>query len=238
MSKLTDDFIRIFEQIVSEVHRRGRVKSHAFDIETAAARDGMVRKNQALLVYIRNIRNLIQHPKHRSDGYAIHISEGFLQEVDALLNYLKNPPKARTVGVARKKLKTALLTDRLGKLAEKMKQNGFSHLPILGEEGEVIGVFNEAAVFDYMSSQDEVIIGREMQVEEIINSCRIDANHTEKFKFIRPVTPLEELIELFGTVESSTTRIGAVFVTASGKSSEPLQRMITPWDVLTKSKDV
>jgi hypothetical protein len=29
--------------------------------------------------------------------------------------------------------------------------------------------------------------------------------------------------------------VGAAFVTASGKKTEPLQRLITPWDVLAIS---
>jgi len=43
--------------------------------------------------------------------------------------------------------------------------------------------------------------------------------------------------ERFIAIETPTTRVGAVFVTASGKRTEPLQRMITPWDVLAVERD-
>jgi hypothetical protein len=70
---------------------------------------------------------------------------------------------------------------------------------------------------------------------DILRSCRLDANHTETFRFVRPTTPLTELVEMFMAIESPSTRIGAALVTPSGKPSEPLQRLITPWDVLASS---
>ena len=49
---------------------------------------------------------------------------------------------------------------------------------------------------------------------------------------MKPGTPLDDLVEMFVAVESPTTRLGAAFVTAAGKNTEPLQRLVTAWDVL------
>ncbi|MER8452761.1 hypothetical protein NKG60_22705 [Mesorhizobium sp. M1428] len=134
MTSPTEGFIRTFEDIASEVNRRaGEPESHSFEIERASGREGIVKKNRALLIYIRDVRNALQHPKHRSDGDAIQISKAFLDEALALLNHLRNPPTANSVGVPRKEVRTAKLTDRLGDLADKMKQGGFTHIPILDE---------------------------------------------------------------------------------------------------------
>ena len=179
----------------------------------------------------------LQHPKHRSEGHAIQVSEAFLDEVQALLSHLKKPPTASSVGVPRKKIKTASLTDGLGDLADEMKQHGFSHVPIVDERDAVIGVFNEAAVFDHLWAEAETIVGRRMQISDILPHCRFDAGHTENFKFVKPTTPIDDLAEMFLALESPTTRVGASFVTASGKKTEPLQGLITPWDVLAMSYD-
>lgn len=137
-----------------------------------------------------------------------------------------------SLGVPRKRIKTAQLSDRLGDLADDMKSGGFSHVPILDTDDVLVGVFNEAAVFDYLWSENEKIVGRSMLVQEILPHCRLDANHTETFRFVSPRVPLEDLVDMFLALQSPTTRVGAVFVTASGKSTEKLQRLITPWDVL------
>lgn len=233
MRNPTETFIRTFEQIVTEVNRRaGAPWSHTFEIEGAARRDGVVRRNRSLLVYVRNVRNTLQHPRHGSEGHAIQVSEAFLEEVQVLLTYLKNPPTAGSVGVPRRKICTARSTDRLGDLADEMRQGGFSHVPILDEHDAVIGVFNEAAVFDYLWADSETIVGRQMEISDILPYCRLDAERTESFRFVRPGTPVDEVVDMFLALESPTTRVAAAFVTASGKTTEPLQRLVTAWDVL------
>jgi CBS domain-containing protein len=236
VANATEEFIRCFESIKGEVNRRaGAPSSIAFEIERASERDGLVRKNRALLVYMRDVRNALQHPRHRSAGGAIEVTQSFLAEAADLLRHLENPPKANDVGVALKNILTGRLSDRLGDLADEMKRNGFSHIPILDERESVIGVFNEAAVFDHLWGDNETIVGREMKVGDIFNHCRLDAGHTETFRFVSPRTALEDLVTMFLGIESATTRLGAAFVTVSGKSNEPLQRLITPWDVLARA---
>lgn len=234
MSSTTERFLRLFEKMVAEVNRRaGDDTSHSFLIERAASRDGAVKKHQSLLKYIRDVRNALQHPKHQSEGHAVLISESFLEEVASLLDHLQNPVRAGSLGVPRNQIKTAQLLDRLGDLADNMKTDGFSHLPIVDDGDVVVGVFNEAAVFDYLWSESEKIVGRSMRLHEVLPHCRLDANHTETFRFVGPREPLEDLVDMFLALQSPTTRVGAVFVTASGKSTEKLQRLITPWDVLS-----
>lgn len=236
MDRVTDEFIRTFEKIKAEVNRRaGDLSSFDFEVEKASRRDGFVRKNRQLLVYVRDIRNALQHPKHRSNGAAIQVTESFLAEVQALLRHLENPPNANSVGVPRCRIMIANLSDKLGDLADQMRQKGYSHLPILDEQDAVVGVFNEAAVFDHLWAEPETIIAKDMQVADIFPHCRLDAGHTETFRFVKPRTPMEQLMEMFVAVQSPSSRVGAAFVTASGKPTEPLQRMITPWDVLAST---
>lgn len=236
MSRATERFIRLYEKLVEEVNRRaGADSSHSFQIERAAARDRAVRNRERLLRYIRDVRHALQHPRHQSPGHAVYISDTFVQEVDSVLNYLIKPPTAKSVGVSLNEVKGAQVTDKLGDLADAMRRDGFSHLPVLDDHNVVIGVFNEAAVFDHLWSDSETIVGRNMIVSDILHHCRLDAGHTETFTFVNPRIPLDDLVDIFAAVESPTTRVGAAFVTASGKDIEPLQRLITPWDVLATS---
>ena len=233
MSNTTEQFIRAYEDIFAEVNRRaGASSSHHFQIERAAECDSTVKRNRRLLMYIRDIRHALQHPQHRSGGHAFCISEAFLKEMQELLNRLQKRKVANSFGISVKDVKTARCTDRLGDLADEMRHGQFTHVPILDERGVVIGVFNEAAVFDHLWSESEVIVGREMQVSDILRHCRLDANHTETFRFVGPRTPIDDIVEIFRHVESLNTRVGAIFVTISGKETDRLQRLITPWDIL------
>lgn len=234
MTQTTEQFLRIYEALVKEVNNRAHLgNSHSFEIEKAMQRDRAVRRHGDMLRYIRNIRHALQHPKHSAPGHAMHVSPEFLAEVEGILNHLRNPPSAKSVGVSRKKMKVAQQTDQLGKLADEMKRTGFSHLPIMDEMDVLIGVFNEAAVFDYLWRESEQIVARSMTIKEILPHCRLDSERTETFRFVRPNTSVDDLIELFRAVETATSRVGAVFVTAAGKADQPIHRLITPWDVMT-----
>lgn len=229
----TDEFIRCFEALKTEVNRRaGRSNSYAFEVEAASDRDGYVRRHRRTLIYIRDIRNALQHPQHHSVGTAIEVSSSFLGECRELLDSLRTPRTANKLGVKKSEILTAKLKDTLGDLAQEMRKSGFSHLPILDNDHAVIGVFNEAAVFDHLWLEEETIIGQSMTVADIIDHCSLNANHTETFRFINPRTSIDEVISIFVDLQSPTTRVGAIFVTASGKPNEPLQRLLTPWDVL------
>lgn len=234
MTETTERFIRVYEDLVKEVNNRAHMgDSHSFEIEKAVQRDRGVRRHRDMLLYIRTIRHALQHPKHSASGPAMHVSPGFLTEVEDILNHLRNPPSASSVGVSRKAMKIAQLTDELGDLADVMKQTGFSHLPILDDRDVLIGVFNEAAIFDYLWREPEQIVARSMTIEDILSHCRLGTDRTETFRFVRPNTSVDDLIELFRAVETATSRVGAVFVTAAGKADQPVHRLITPWDVMT-----
>ncbi|MCL7466753.1 hypothetical protein [Phaeovulum sp. NW3] len=96
-----------------------------------------------------------------------------------------------------------------------------------------IRLFNEASIFAGLCTRQEVVLEGSMPLREIMDFCSLDAGHTETFDFVPPQMTKDELLKRFVAVETETTRIGAVFVTKTGKRSEPLQRMITPWDVLS-----
>jgi hypothetical protein len=229
----TERFIRVYEDLVREVNNRaGTDGSRSFEIDKAVKRDRGVSRHRDMLRYIRDIRHALQHPKHGTLGHAMIVSPDFLVEVEGILNCLRNPPTAHSVGVPRNAMKIAKLTDRLGDLADDMKRTSFSHLPILDEQDVLIGVFNEASVFDFLWREPEQIVGRSMMIEDILPHCRLDAQHTETFKFVGPGTSVDTLTDTFRAIETPLTRVGAIFVTPSGKAGEPVHRLITPWDVI------
>lgn len=240
MATMNERFIRTYEKLAKVMKfregkkERAETKAFPFAIAKAPGVDAVVKKNASLLTYIRDIRNLLQHPQQASLKPAVVVSAAFLKEAQDLLKYLQDPQTARSVGVSRKQIRTARLDDQIGGLADEMKRHGFTHLPILGKRGSVVGVFNEAAVFNYLWTESEMIIDRDMSVLDILSHCRLDADRTETFQFASPDTSLGELTELFLALDSHT-RVGAVFVTDSGKRREPLRRLITAWDVLKTS---
>lgn len=238
MTSPNDAFIGLFERFSATLNRLADLpESRKCEIDEACRRHPRLEQHRRRLLYIRDLRHLLQHPQTRGGGAPFQIGPAFVEETAELLRRIENPPTAMKLGVSRAQIRTASPEERIGDLAAEMKEKGYSHLPILDERDVVRGVFNEAAVFDSLWAPHEPIIERSMRLGEIMAHCSLDAQHTETFRFIDPRQPLDAVLALFLAVATPTTRVGVVFVTASGKRSDPLQRLITPWDVMVVSRD-
>lgn len=237
MTDLNLAFAQTFEALKEEINRRAGVQdSHNLELDLAARCDRAVVKHQRLIRYIRDVRNALQHPRHNSQMPAFHVTELFLNEVRGVLNALQHPPRASSICVKRGDLHVARVSDTIGAVIDVMKAKNFSHIPMLDEQDKVSGVFNEAAIFDYFCSDEIIDAGRDLTISAILRHCSLDANHTEKFGFVRPTATEDDLIAEFTSVAGPLTRVGALFVTPSGKISEPITGMITPWDVLGRGQ--
>ena len=235
MSSNNERFVRAYEELTVEINRRAHMdNSTACEIDAAAARDKAVANQKPLLRYIREVRHALQHPKGKSAGPPIVVSDPFLQEVLDVVGKFCNPKTAKDICVPRGKLFTAQLTSNIRDVADEMRAKYYSHVPILDDADVVIGVFNEAAIFDYFSSNEVIDAARHMLIEDIVRHCRLDTKHTETFKFMKPSMRDDEIIAAFTKVGGDLTRVGALFVTPSGKPTESITGMITPWDVLAR----
>lgn len=238
MNNGNEEFIRVFEDLSDVINARaGRPNAHSFELHEACRRDKGIEKHRSVLQYMRDVRNTLQHPKHNGSGSAVQVSQTFVDELEKLLRKLSRSSTANDVGVSKKDIRAARPEETLGSLADLMREKGFSHLPILGDKKQVVGVFNEAAVFAHLLRQGETIIGRNMRLSDIMDDCQIESPRTETFKFVSPRTLLRELQSIFLSLSTPFSRVGAVFVTSSGKAHEPVQRLITPWDILAHDNE-
>jgi CBS domain-containing protein len=227
-------FIQVYEGLKGEINRRARKSgSSRLELETAADLDQKIARSIQLLRYIRDVRNTLQHPQHKSRAPAVQVTSDFLAEATNLLHALQNPPRAHSLCVPRARLCVADRGQTIASIAGIMRTKKFSHIPVLDERDVLTGVFNEAAIFDYFFSGKKEK-SHELTIQEILVHCRLDAGHTETFGFVGPNATEDAIVGKLTSTSGPSTRIGALFVTASGKSSEPITGMLTPWDVLAR----
>jgi predicted transcriptional regulator len=226
-------FIQAYEALKEEINQRiGRDGGARLELDEAIDRDQSVAKHARLIRYIRDIRNALQHPHHRSRAPAVQITPEFLAETIRLLEALQNPPRAHSLMVPRRKLRVADCDQSVVEVADVMRAKRFSHIPILDRRDVLIGVFNEAAIFDYFFAAGAKEQAGALTIADILAHCRLDAGHTETFGFVHPNATEDAIVAKLTAVAGPSTRIGALFVTASGKAAEPITGMLTPWDVL------
>jgi len=102
-----------------------------------------------------------------------------------------------------------------------MSLHGYSHAPVLDEEGKLIGVFSEDTVFSYLADKGETNLKDGDLVESLFEYLPLEKHRNERYVFLSKMASLEEVVKEFE--ESKRTygkRLGLVFITEHGKSNE------------------
>lgn len=232
---LNHAFIQAYEGLKVQINRRaGEDGSKEFLLQRAIQRDGAVRRQEDLLKYIRDVRNVLSHPSSTMRGRGVTVTQSLVEQAQALLHWLADPPTARTLCVPRASLFVAGVEDKVVKVARHMKEKRYSHIPIVNGEHRLIGVFNEAAIFDFFLVEGAIMADHDITISEIMRHCSLDGGRTEAFGFVRPSTPISDLIVRLTLDPERAIRVGALFVTSSGKATDPITGMLTAWDVLAR----
>lgn len=234
MADHNEDLRQVFEALKTEVNRIAGEESRSMLLSEARDQSGLVRSRYHELDYIREVRNKLSHPKISNGFPAFHVTAEFMLSAKEHLSALQNPKTSGRMGVAVRDLYVAEPSTPVEEIANEMKVKKYTHVPIVDKAGVVVGVFNEAAVFDYLITDKIIELNRATTIESLMDHCKLGRDHTETFVFRDPRESEDSVIETFSKVADWATRIGAIFVTASGKPHEPLHRMITAWDVLNR----
>ncbi len=238
MANQDEEFRQTYEAIKRVINRIAKNESSVnFELDEAIRASQRVRNRKSDLKYVRSVRNAQNHPQQRNGEPAFAVTEAFVKWCKDLHDQLAKATNAGQLGIKRSELCTAQWDTQIHPLIQKMRTERFSHVPILNDEGHVVGVFNESAILDYlMLNNMAALIEPTDTLETIRTHCAIGADHVETFCFISPLASEDEVADMFLSVTGPFTRVGAVFVTPGAAPKQPIQRMITAWDVLSQSK--
>jgi len=230
-------FIQRFEHLKYLVNSTaGKNNSTYFELKLASENSRQIKRNFRLIQYIREIRNLLQHPNHEGGNHAIVVSEDLIGSLDDVISEIEKPKTAKDLGVPSKDLWCVNLDARVIDVSDKMKSENFSQVPITDQNDVLIGVFSESSIFSYFGTDEIIDASKNLSIQDIFAHCQLDDQRTEIYRFAHPNTPIHKIYNKFVTTDGNTKRLGAVFVTASGKQTEKVSRMITAWDVLASSE--
>lgn len=187
------------------------------------------------LKYIREIRNILQHKPQINGEYPIQPNKEIINSIKEIIEFINNPPKAYDKSIKINSICYASLEEKIYPYMQKMKENIYTHIPIL-QDGIVVGVFSENTLFGALL-EDELVYEKEKTSfsDSLIRKyCSLDNHVTEQFCFIKKDMYLEDVKELFLKSFEQKHRLCMLFITQNGKRNEKLLGILTPWDVLGK----
>ncbi len=186
---------------------------------------------QNKLYYCRNVRNLLQHNSLYPTTFAIQPSQEMIDFITDTIYRVKNPTKCLSIATPFQKLYWRTLDSNVINTMKAMREHGYSHIPILGEN-RVVGIFSENSIINYLMTQESMTIDKNLCFRDIKDFLSLDGRKSHRYVFIDKDAYLPKAEDLFEKAFRKGERIAMILITENGSPKERLLGVITAWDVL------
>ncbi len=237
--KNNDEFIRKYNELdclIGEKFNRESDDSSIYFLINKYRRSRIEKERvySTKLDSIRKIRNLMVHESGIID-VLFTVSDDVINFLDELIDYLRNPVRAKDVMTPLSKLIYGKKEDYLYYLIEKIVKDGISNIPILDEEKKVIGVFNSDVLLNL--SLDKVKVNNETKILDIMNYVNLNNQLNLRFIFVTGEYEIDVLNDYFAfSKEQYKKRLPIIFVSVSGKETSQLLGIVSPIDLIRKGQ--
>lgn len=177
------------------------------------------------------LRNAIVHNRTPDENAIIAEPHSFVVDHMANIRHsIENPIKVKDVMT--KPVFTADINDNITKTAQKMYNKIYTHVPIYDKD-KFMGVLSESALLRWVGelSRTGRQLDSERSVGEMLHQLDQPGNKFNDYEFIPKNTFILDAKARFENALSQGHRLGAIFVTKTGKNTEKIEGLITAWDL-------
>ena len=126
------------------------------------------------------------------------------------------------------------LDDPVKPAMEQMRLLGHSSIPIL-QDGRVIGVFDERSLFQYISQCGGTVFPGTLTFRSLQPYISVSERDMQLFAFASMNAYVDDVVALFEKRLENGKRVRLVLLTNSGKPTDRLRGILTPWDIIAHS---
>jgi CBS domain-containing protein len=131
--------------------------------------------------------------------------------------------------ISQKNLIACSLSDTISSVIDKMVVKGISHVPVLDEEGKVIGIFSESTMMEAWKAK--LNCPKAATMNGLADLLPMDKHKLDVFEFVPQNASAAGLWNTYKESLENDKRIGLFLVTENGNKNEPLLGIATAWDV-------
>lgn len=185
---------------------------------------------------IRIIRNNLIHELDMNKDNFIDVTDETIKFLEELIRLLENPTTAKEIA---KPILSAYTVKsyapmKLTDLIKKMREKGYSQVPLMDDNNVLKGVFSPNVLFEYISQNPETDISS-LTLKNIKDFCVISKHFSESYLFIREDMIEEDIDDIFMNNLNGNRKPAMIFVTKNGQANEPILGIIVLKDLLNAS---
>lgn len=185
----------------------------------------------ARIKYCRELRNLLVHNSKLNGEWAIEVNDKMIEFVDSLIKAIENPSKIIEYAIPFRSILYKGLGDNVSDTMREMHRCDISKVPILDEQGCVVGIFSYGSVFECAISECGCI-DSETVFEDIDKYISIEGDRKKYYLFASPDDYRSTIEEKFDSAYQQHIRIKLVLLTENGKRNSKLLGIVTPWELI------
>lgn len=235
-NKLTDLFKELEEVIRKKCNAVGIKTDNILIgplIEDLSKKNSVVRRYKQELMVIKDVRNINTHQRNDKYGYVVCPNPDMNVKLKSIIDEINNPPTIYNSNMCIKKqyMYCKTLNDTVESTIKDMIDKTYTHIPIL-ENGIIKGVFSESTLLDIVNAENGIIVDKNTKFADILEYLNLENHSTEEFMFISRNKNIYDVEDIFKDYFARKKRLGCVYITENGKSSESILGMLTAWDIL------
>lgn len=190
---------------------------------------------QAEIVCCQETRNLLQHQPLIQGEYPVEPSDKLVKTLDFLMAKVLDRQTCMDICVKASAVFSAKPHDSVKKAMTTMRAKRFSCIPVIDEEGKVLGIFSEGSIFDYVADEEIVELNDALCFEDLEGYIDLDGREGALNLFLPHNYSVDKLLNRIEDATNAHERFQVAIITNNGSRSEPMQGIVTPWDVIAST---
>jgi predicted transcriptional regulator len=186
-----------------------------------------VRLYQNKLRYFGDLRNQLVHGFRLDNNHYVLASDHAVKEIELLYTEARTPTSAGDA--FSKQVYTCTTQDLLSEVIHVMRNQLNTHVPVYNEQGIFTEMLSESTISYRLA--DEIGDDGEVHLAQIRVQDVTLENSNDLFIFVPLTTSIYDIEQLFAQNLQAKKRLGAVFLTHTGKPEEDIQGIITAMDL-------
>ncbi len=182
------------------------------------------RDNYDLLKTASDLRNILSH-----ENDVCAPSDSFLKKFNGICESILHPLSCYDVCV--KDIETVTGSTLISDALSKMDEKRLSHLPVVNNMGDIIGVFSRNSLFDYILLHADASFEESSTVNDVKEVIGFQSHRNESFYFVPRSMSVYKAYEKIVKTKAHEKLVGLLFVTEHGKQSEKVLGIITLTDL-------
>jgi CBS domain len=229
--KFLSDYIAIERYLRRTYGSQGQFETFLQLVTKAEKQHSIIKHYAADLREYGELRNAIIHNRAPEDNAIIAEPHSFVVErLTHIRNMIEHPVKVSNVMTS--PVFTVTDNELLYPTAKLMLDNVYTHVPVY-KDGQFVGILSESAILRWVGNRakDNKQLKNDRKISEMVDWLDVSGNKYNDYEFIPRSMIILDVRKRFEIALQEGRRLGAIFVTKTGKSSEKIEGIVTAWDL-------